>query len=202
MKIFRCIVSGLFALGGASFYFNQQLNESFLLLLIAASVLPYDAANKPVCFVGGLCGFIGILCFRAEEYYLAGVLGIAILVIIGIKGIRLHIETQKILSAYRGYDGSGSGYSGSGSGYSSSDSSYEERRRREEEEERERRWREEEEHARRLHEEAEENSRRLREQMQEELQRERETEEMARRRYGCSANIAANWDNEINNRLR
>lgn len=195
MFVFRCIVSGLFALWGASFIFYGTVRESLLLWFVAAVVLPYEAANKAVCGFAAFCGVIGVIKFFNSDTFSA-VMGVAIAVIIGIKAIRNHMENERLgLGGYSGgYSSYSGGYSSYSGGYSSGSTTddYEKRQRRQREDEEERR--------RQLNEERFEEERRRQEAYEAENRR-REAENLSQRKYGCNANTASQWDKDIHNRL-
>lgn len=197
MLVFRCIVSGFFAIGGVVFLFDGMFDSSLLLWFVAAAVLPYEAAKNIVSPFAILLGVFGIVRLLYFDFYKA-FLCIGIGLIIGIKLIRLNKEVKCLRRFYSGYS--------SGSGTYSSDSSYDyAKRQQEDEEERQRRFNErerayEEEREREYEEELEEQRRREQAAYEAECRR-RETEELSQRKYGCSADIASNWDEDIRDRL-
>lgn len=186
MFVLRCILSGLFALGGAGFFLSGSFDSSLLLWFIAAAVLPYDAV-KNVFSV--LAIPIGIYCVVRLLYFdfFEAFLGIGIALIIGIKAIRFNKE-EKRMRRYR------IGYSGGIGTYSSGSYDYAAR-------EREREQQSAQEDIRRRRDEEFEEERRRRQEAFEAESRRREAENLSQRKYGCDANTASQWDKDIRNRL-
>ncbi|MDE7361286.1 MAG: hypothetical protein K2N38_05075 [Oscillospiraceae bacterium] len=183
MFVLRCILSGLFALGGAGFFLSESFDSWLLLWFIAAAVLPYDAMKKIFSVLAVPIGIYGVGRLLYFDFFEA-FLGIGIVLIIGIKARRFNKE-EKRMRRYR------IGYSGGIGTYSSGSYDYAAR---------EQQMSAEEDIRRRRDEEFEEERRRRQEAFEAESRR-REAENLSQRKYGCDANTASQWDKDIRNRL-